>query len=264
MFSSTAVAADNWKRLFPNYPTHGFNDIYSVSANNAYAVGNYGLIYHYDGSSWAEMESSVAVNLNGIWGRAANDMFAVGDDGTILWYNGSTWRQLTSPTSSHLFCVWGFDGAGSQVYAGGRNGEILVYNSGTWTYMETPLADGIWNYTTINSIWGDSSSNLYAVGNTQGDVNTDVYLSYSGGASWVREYPFADTTNLATPGFVKGFIGQDVYIAGRDGVYRMINGNWSSWVKILPGAFDDIWGATPESIWFVNSSGITHYNGNTS
>ncbi|MBU1420650.1 MAG: hypothetical protein KKD01_02495, partial [Proteobacteria bacterium] len=47
-------------------------------------------------------------------------------------------------------------------------------------------------------------------------------------------------------------------------VYRMINGNWSSWVKILPGAFDDIWGATPESIWFVNSSGITHYNGNTS
>lgn len=266
LFSSAAVAADTWKRLFPHYPTHGFNDIYSVSSTNVFAVGNYGLIYHYDGSSWAEMVSPVAVNLNGVWGRAANDIFAVGNDGTIIWYNGSTWRKLNSPTSSHLFCVWGFAAIGSQVYAGGRNGEILVYNDGTWTNMQTPLADGIWNYSTINSIWGDSSSNLYAVGQTEGDVNTDIYLSFSGGASWVREYPFPDTTTLAKPGFVKGFIGQDVYIAGRDGVYRMPDGNWdsSSWEKILAAAFDAIWATTAESIWLVNPSGITHYNGNSS
>ncbi len=269
LFSSSAVAADSWKRLYPHYPTHGFNDIYSVSASNVYAVGNYGLIYHYDGSSWTEMASPVAVDLNGVWGRAANDIFAVGNDGTILCYNGLEWRELNSPTSSHLFSVWGFDGIGSQVYAGGRNGEILVYSGGTWTYMDTPLSDGIWNYTTINGIWGDSASNLYAVGQTidsEVDLNTDVYLSYSGGASWVREYPFVDTINYAKPGFVKGFIGKDVYIAGRDGTYRMPNGNWNfaTWIKISSDSYSDIWGSSHESIWFVGDNGIMHYNGNTS
>lgn len=266
LFSSSAVATDSWKRLFPHYPTHGFNDIYSVSASNVYAVGNYGLIYHYDGSSWTEMTSPVAVDLNGVWGRAANDIFAVGNDGTILWYNGLEWRKLSSPTSSHLFSVWGFDGIGSQVYAGGRNGEILVYSGGTWTYMDTPLADGIWNYTTINGIWGDSSSNLYAVGQTQGDVNKDVYLRYSGGSSWIREYPFGDTTSTSKPGFVKGFVGNDVYIAGRDGTYRMPNGNWTfaTWIKISSDSYSDIWGSSHESIWFVGENGIMHYNGNTS
>ncbi len=266
LLSSSATAAGDWKRLFPQYPTHGFNNIYSVSASNVFAVGNYGLIYHYNGSSWAEMESPVAVNLNGIWGRSANDIFAVGNDGTIIWYNGTAWKKLSSPTSSNLFCVWGFDGTASQVYVGGRNGEILVYSDGTWTKMETPLADGIWNYTTINSIWGDSASNLYAVGQTQGDVNKDVYLRYSGGSSWIREYnpSFGDTGTTSKPGFVIGFVGNDVYLAGRDGTYRLINGNWASWEKILPDTFNGMWGASHESIWFVNASGITHYNGNSS
>lgn len=260
----STAAADNWKRLFPYYPTHGFNDIYSVAADNCYAVGNYGLIYHYDGSSWTEMESPVAVNLNGIWGRTADDIFAVGNDGTILWYNGSKWQKLSSPTSSHLFSIWGFDQLGSQVYAGGRNGEVLVYKGGTWTHMDTPLADGIWNYTTINAIWGESSSNLYAVGQTEGDVNSDVYLRYSGGASWVREYPFGKTSTSAKPGFVKGFVDHDVYIAGRDGTYRLTNGDWSSWEKLSPISFDDMWGASHESIWFVSADGIMRYNGKTS
>ncbi len=265
LLSSAAGAADSWKRLFPNYPTHGFNDIFAEASNNVFSVGNHGLIYHFDGSSWSEMETPVAVDLNGIWGRASNDIFAVGDDGTIIRYNGTTWIKMSSPTSVHLFSIWGFDGSTNAVYAGGRNGEILMYSGGRWSAMETPLRDGIWDYTTIYGIWGDAPSNLYAVGQIEGNKNEDVFLRYSGGTSWVKDETFSGSTPL-DPTSVFGFTGHDVYISGGDGVYRLINGTWSSgsWKKILTDGFQSIWGDSHDSIWFVGNANITHYNGNTS
>ncbi len=266
--SSSASAADTWQRLFPLYPTHGFNDIYAQATDNVFAVGNSGLIYHYNGTDWAEMTSPVAVDLRAVWGRAANEIFAVGNNGTIIRYNGTDWKQMNSPVSTDLYCVWGFSDSNGLVYAGGRNGEILQYSSGTWTRMETPEYDGIWRYSIIYDIWG-TSSNLYAVGwGTDNSTVFDIFLSNTGGNSWVKETGFS-VTGFLRPESVLGFAGGDVYIGGHLGVYRLNNGDWGDSQQIVSGDDTyDIWGASQESIWFVGGvrdggGSLIHYNGNS-
>jgi hypothetical protein len=79
-----AAANSTWTQLFPDYPTHGYNDIYAADNNNIFAVGDIGLISHYNGTTWSVMTSPVNDNLNAVWGRSKSDVFAAGDNATIL------------------------------------------------------------------------------------------------------------------------------------------------------------------------------------
>ena len=48
--------------------------------------GSGGVVLHYDGTGWAEMDSGVTVDLGGVWHSPQDKVFAVGDDGMILSY----------------------------------------------------------------------------------------------------------------------------------------------------------------------------------
>lgn len=95
-------------------------DVWGSSSSDVFTVGynnndydydpetNNGIILHYDGDSWSEMEDSTTSPLYGIWGSSAYDVFAVGYDnyynddsetyvtdvGTILHYDGSSWDRM--------------------------------------------------------------------------------------------------------------------------------------------------------------------------
>ncbi len=279
-WASSAVAAGDWQQLYPWYPTNGYNDIYAVGTIDVFAVGDNGLIRHYDGSSWSTMASPVSVSLKSVWGRAYNDVFAVGSGGTILHYNGTQWQKMSSPTHDDLYCVWGFSQSGGPVYAGGRNGNILLFSGGQWTFMDTPFSDGIWRYSIIYDIWGVSPTELYAVGHgydssQSGSGPFDIFLSNSGGNSWTDEpHTFPGQVQLSPEsvwGVESGNNVYDVYIGGRNGVYRLQQGSWGNWQQILSGGNADfpwkIWGTFNNSIWFVGQGYheiLIHYNGNTS
>jgi hypothetical protein len=48
---------------------------------------------------WTPMASGTTYQLNGIWGSSSTDVFAVGEDGIIMHYNGSTWSSMSSGTT---------------------------------------------------------------------------------------------------------------------------------------------------------------------
>ena len=85
----------------------GISDIWGSSATDVFAVGNNGLILHYNGINWAPMNSGTTHALIGIWGRSATDVFAVGNNGLILHYNGINWAPMNSGPTSQLFEVLG-------------------------------------------------------------------------------------------------------------------------------------------------------------
>jgi hypothetical protein len=58
--------------------------VWGSSGSDVFAVGDYGTIVHYDGSSWSSMSSGTGNGLDGVWGSSGSDVFAVGDSGTIL------------------------------------------------------------------------------------------------------------------------------------------------------------------------------------
>ena len=70
------------------------NAIYGFDSNDIFAVGEYGVILHYDGKSWANQESHVTHRLNRIWGSSHNNIYVSGDYGTILHYNGTEWKNV--------------------------------------------------------------------------------------------------------------------------------------------------------------------------
>jgi len=49
-------------------------------------LGNTGLLLLYDGQTWREESSGVAVNLNRMWSPGPDEIFITGDKGTILHY----------------------------------------------------------------------------------------------------------------------------------------------------------------------------------
>ena len=66
-----AIAGWEWQNPLPQG-----NDLHAVWGNSEtdiFAVGDYGTILHYDGSSWSEMCSEHS--LSSIWGSSATNVF---------------------------------------------------------------------------------------------------------------------------------------------------------------------------------------------
>jgi hypothetical protein len=100
---------------------------------NVFAVGDNGVILHYDGISWQAMPSDTTLALHGIWGSSPTDLLAVGDFGASLHFDGSSWKAVASVTQHDLWDVW--VSSPTAVFAVGDGGVILDYDSTTWRAM---------------------------------------------------------------------------------------------------------------------------------
>jgi len=97
--------------------------LHAVSPTNIFAVGDDGVVVHYDGTSWTEMESATTEDLYSVWAASSTDVFAVGASGTVVYYNGSFWTPVRSDETTPVFDVWGV--AGEIVYFALGTGEVL-------------------------------------------------------------------------------------------------------------------------------------------
>jgi hypothetical protein len=90
----------------------------------------------------------VGVGFESIDGTGPSDIYAVGFKGEIFHFDGSSWTQIESPTTSNLNrvkCV-AADGCGGStvVYACGESGA-LVRGSGRWELIHTPgFTEDLW------------------------------------------------------------------------------------------------------------------------
>jgi len=97
---------------------------WGLSPNDVYVCG-WRELQHFDGTSWSPAMVTTA-DLRGVWGSAADDIFAVGISGRIFHFDGTTWREMTSGTTEHLYGgVWGT--SRSDVFAVGADGTILHF-----------------------------------------------------------------------------------------------------------------------------------------
>jgi hypothetical protein len=61
--------------------------VWGSSKTDVFAVGEGGMIFHFDGSVWKRQSSGTGIFLYGIWGSSATNAFAVGSSGEILHYS---------------------------------------------------------------------------------------------------------------------------------------------------------------------------------
>ena len=173
-----------WTILSADSDRSPFSDIHGTAADNVFSVGQDGLIAHYDGLTFTEMESGTSVGLQGVWVTSTTEAFAVGEQGKILRYDGDTWSPMDSGTTRELNDIWG--ASSTDIYAvGGSETEvgyiILHYNGATWSTIEEgePFH--------LAGVWGSSSDNIYAVGGARkGDDSVDDAILHYDGQNWTR------------------------------------------------------------------------------
>jgi uncharacterized protein YjdB len=238
-------------------------DVWSTAANNAFAVGEFGFVYRWNGSTWTKMTTPTQATLTSVWATATGDGFIGGESGTMLRLTGGAWVPMAFPSVSTVSAVWGTNGA--NVYATTKAGEILRFNGSAWTLLTTATAPlwalygasaadvfaagengAVWRLTgnvftalpapaigTLGGIWLTSATNVFTDGaNSSGDAGI---ASRYNGTEWTSLQP--GTTSALTA--LWGPSEFDLYATGDNGTLLRFNGN--SWTSMATGTTDLLW-----------------------
>jgi hypothetical protein len=255
--------------------TNGLGALWGSSGSDVFAVGNSGTILHYNGSAWSSMVSGTTYNLFSVWGSSDKDVFAVGVQGTILHYNGNAWIKMNSGTTNTLRIIWG--ASDKDVFAGGNNGTILHYDGSLWTSMSSGTtydflgilgfsekevftvneAGTIFHYNGstwsnmqnpyslrlyLEGIWGNSPTNIYAVGFRYSGGYYSAILHYDG-----KKWSLMDSGTTNSLYGIWGSEATNVYTLGEYGILLHYNGDWDD-DGILDGMDNCIYIYNPDQI----------------
>lgn len=114
------------------------------SQGQAWAVGDDGLILHFDGQHWQREVSHTDINLRAVLCAPDNKVYAAGAEGTVLMRNqDGLWISLECPLSSGFHALLLLDD-GSLLLGGGRyfvdkggfRGELVLYKDGAFKALD--------------------------------------------------------------------------------------------------------------------------------
>ncbi len=226
-----------------------FYTVWGSSSSDVFAVGTDGVIVHYDGVGWSNMNSGVNYDLYDIWGSSPYDVFAVGDKGTILHYDGTGWNKMDSGTNKILLDVSG--SSPKDVFTISEGGTVLLYDGTSWHTAEFDLGVDV----SCSDAWGSSSSNIFIANQYLGEI-ADIF--YYNGIDWLP----MNSGHPGIKGCVWGSSPTEVYAGAGNGTIVYFNG--SQWITLLSDAetvFWGVWASSPSDIFAVGVHKIMHYDG---
>lgn len=184
-------------------PERTVRDVWLASPTSGRAVGDAGLVYYRNGTSWtgADLTNMGRVYWSA-WSTGSTE-YIVGTGGYIgLGTPGTTMVMpaSSSPTPYTLVSVFGTSSA--DVWAVGQNCTLVHYD-GTWAVAPSSCAS---SSTMLNGVWGSSPSDYWAVG------DSSTILHYNG-VTWSAVGPGGTIAYRA----VGGSSASDVWIVGDDG-----------------------------------------------
>jgi photosystem II stability/assembly factor-like uncharacterized protein len=112
---------------------------------SAFAVGEFGVILHWDGASWSEDPQSTSLTdsqLNAVAFAQSGEGWAVGADGTILHYDGSSWSKEQPPQADSGVDITSVAVAGSEAFAVAAGNLITLLPDGDWTGVDASVLPG--------------------------------------------------------------------------------------------------------------------------
>ena len=239
-------------------PSGQLNAIWASAANDAWAVGDDGLMIHWDGSAWSVVDPATTNHINGIWGSSSSDVWAVGgglggpNTANLVHWNGKTWSVVDPGTTSNLDSVWGT--SAKDVYvagASGVDGTIQHWDGTSWSsaFYSHEFAP--------KAIFGSSGSDVWVAGGTLYPT-TDVYMLHGSVQSFT---PFASgaSQDLAA---VWSADATHAWAFGAGGLMRWDGKNWSGVTTSLVPGVGGLWGTSATSVWAVgNDQQIVAWNG---
>lgn len=229
-----------------------------VADDNIWAVGDGGLVLHYDGTEWTTMDVGTTEALLAISFADASNGYIAGDAGTVLFYDGSAWTATDAGTTANLTGVSFADSDNGVVV--GEGGVVSVYNSGTWTVETTGSSADLFAVDMIgSSIWacGDGgvivsyngtewtsveAGNKDLFGLAMVDANNGWAVGKSGKIQrWDGSMWYEETSNTVKTLTSVSFSGMNGYAVGDDGTMVEFAGSWN---PVSTGLEEDLTGVS--------------------
>jgi hypothetical protein len=146
------------------------NDINGVGQESVWAVGDNGVILHYDGTQWQQEESGVDTSLYNICALDETHAYAVGYGATCLYRNGTRWISLEGiPSSKQVQCL-----PSGEVWVLSSS-DIYRLNGTNWEAMDLSFKGILISFSVINEtqMWLMSyhrKSSIYAYQYNDGEL----------------------------------------------------------------------------------------------
>ncbi len=137
-------ASTGWQ-VEPAAPRAHHLNLLGVAFNgpsSAFAVGQFGVILRWDGTSWSEDPQSLSLTpsqLNAVAFAADGEGWAVGANGTILHYDGQRWSIEDPPPTASGENISSVAVAGSEAFAVAGGNLIVRRPGGGWEALEESL-----------------------------------------------------------------------------------------------------------------------------
>jgi hypothetical protein len=126
----------NFTQPPPPPEQYWFLGIWGASSSDVYAVGQPGLIAHFDGADWSWEDSHTTTPLTSVYSADGSTFYACGHDGVILRNAGGGWSRMESGTTSDLFGIGQYR---DDIYVAGARGTLRRLSGSTWVGTGTQI-----------------------------------------------------------------------------------------------------------------------------
>ena len=222
-------------------------DAWTTAANNAWAVGEFGFIYRWDGSTWSRQSAPTTATLNAVWGASADDAFAAGVNGTMLRFNSGTWTAMSFPSTSSVYGLWG--SSSTNVFAVTAAGEVVRWNGSVWNVVAT-AGSALW------AVHGSSANDIFVTG------ENGVALHFNG-SSWNSVTASTTGTLAGVWSSGSGALTVGVSASGSGSIaFSFGSGAWSQTSTGSSRALTSVWGPNAADLYATGEQGtLLHFNG---
>ena len=196
--------------------------LWTVSPIDIWAVGDYGIALHYDGTSWTDKSPATTNFLKSVWASGTKDVWAVGASGSILHNTGQGWSSSTNGALNDLNGVYGV--GPTDIWAVGDSSSATT--QGEFWHFDTTMS---WKRVTTGSVgsllsvWASSPTDITASG------ASGMLIRYNGSWSPVA----TNTTNDLRS--VWGSGSNSIFAVGALGTVFRFDG--TMWKRITPSGY---------------------------
>ncbi|MBM4353085.1 MAG: hypothetical protein FJ109_04700 [Deltaproteobacteria bacterium] len=255
--------------------------IWGVDEDSIYAVGNEGVVLHWDGVSWQPHGGDTKGNIYGVGGSSAKDVVLVGGEGLVMRSNGGPWKKEISNTGKHLARVWCTSAV--RCLAVGPGGGATYWKGGSWQ------ANGTFGTGDLTDVHGLKDDDFYVTGRTGKLFHFDgslaqpvaVPVTVDLWSVWVHDdgtlTVAGNDTVLSGPADLlvpeampvitgwKGVwaTGKERFVVGEYGkVLRDDGSGWKKMDAMVETSLLDVYGFGPKDVWAVGEGKTAvHYDG---